>query len=218
MGKKILLPLLLAFVLVLTAGCGGMKEQGEIPAAPEKRAEEIRPAAVEQTVLEAAQVESTARMPTDKEILDDYDRAVRVYGWFDLKPLPDSGETVTEDGAEYRRVNEAGLETMEELRVNLRSVFTQGLTEQLLSGEQSRIRYREIDGALYVTGQGRDQLSGKGGVSVEVEPSGDTAYSVNVTVDLVGEDEDVVTGMECWAFPYVLEDGRWGFSEFRLVY
>lgn len=219
MGKKILLPLLLAFVLVLTAGCGGTKEEEAIPAAPEERAEEIQPAAaVEQTVLEAAQVESTARMPTDEEILDDYDRAVRVYGWFDLKPLSDSGETVTEDGTEYRRVNGTELETMEELRVNLRSVFTQGLTEQLLSGEQSRIRYREIGGALYVTGQGRERLSGKGNVSVEVEQSGDTAYSVNVTVDLVDEDEGAVTGMECWAFPYVLEDGRWGFSEFRLVY
>lgn len=217
MGKKILLPLLLAFVLVLTAGCGGTEEA--IPVLPEKRAEEIQPAAVaKQTVLEAAQVESTARMPTDEEILDDYDRAVRVYGWFDLKPLSDSGETVTEDGTEYRRVNEAGLETMEELRVNLRSVFTQGLTEQLLSGEQSRIRYREIDGALYVTGEDRERLSGKGSVSVEVEQSGDAAYSVNVTVDLVDEDEGAVTGMECWAFPYVLEDGRWGFSEFRLVY
>ena len=54
---KRIVSLLLAFVLVLTAGCGGMKEQGEIPAAPEKRAEEIPPAAVEQTVLEAAQVE-----------------------------------------------------------------------------------------------------------------------------------------------------------------
>ena len=46
----------------------------------------------------------------------------------------------------------------------------------------------------------------------------DTTFSVNVTVDLLDDREGAVTGMECWAFPYVLENGRWGFSDFRLVY
>ena len=50
------------------------------------------------------------------------------------------------------------------------------------------------------------------------EQTGDTAFSVNVTVDLLDDREGAVTGMECWAFPYVLENGRWGFSDFRLVY
>ena len=172
----------------------------------------------EAETLEAAQVESDARMPTEEEILGDYDRAVRIYGWFDLTPLEDSGETATENGTVYRRVSAAECRTMEELRLNLRSVFTESLTERLLSGEEGRIRYRDIDGALYVTGEGRERNSGRGSVTVEVEQAGETAYSVNVTVDLVGQEDGVVTGMECWSFPYVLENDRWGFSEFRLVY
>ena len=115
-----------------------------------------------------------------------------------------------------RRGRARGVGSLAELRLNVRGVVCEELTERLLSGESSRIQYREIDGALYVTGEAREQEDGKGAVTVEVEQTSETAFSVNVTVDLL--DQDVVTGMECWAFPYVLENGRWGFSEFRLVY
>ena len=214
MKKKIWLPLVLTLLLV---GCGG-EEEAAAPLPPENPAAVSVEALPEAETLEAAQVESDARMPTEQEILGDYDRAVRVYGWFDLTPLEDSGETVKENGTVYRRVSAADCRTMEELRLNLRSVFVESLTERLLSGEVGCIRYRDIDGALYVTGEGRERSSGRGTVTVEVEQAGETAYSVNVTVDLVGQEDGVVTGMECWSFPYVWENGRWGFSEFRLVY
>ena len=214
MKKKIWLPLVLTLLLV---GCGREREAAA-PLPPENPAAVSVEALPEAETLEAAQVESDARMPTEQEILGDYDRAVRVYGWFDLTPLEDSGETVKENGTVYRRVSAADCRTMEELRLNLRSVFVESLTERLLSGEEGCIRYRDIDGALYVTGEGRERSSGRGSVTVEVEQAGETAYSVNVTVDLVGQEDGVVTGMECWSFPYVWENGRWGFSEFRLVY
>ena len=41
---------------------------------------------------------------------------------------------------------------------------------------------------------------------------------MDVTVDLLDEDQTAVTGLECWAFPYVYEEGRWVFSAFQLVY
>ena len=214
MKKKIWLPLVLTLLLV---GCGG---EGEVaaPLPPESPTPVSVEAPPEAETLEAAQVESDARMPTEQEILGDYDRAVRIYGWFDLTPLEDSGETVTEDGTVYRRVSAAECRTMEELRLNLRSAFTEALTERLLSGEEGCIHYRDIDGALYVTGEGRERSYGSGAVTVEVEQTGETAYSVNVTVDLVEQEDGIVTGMECWSFPYVRENDRWGFSEFRLVY
>lgn len=216
MEKKIWLPLVLMMLLV---GCGGEGETAAPlpPESPAKAAVSVVTPPDPET-LEAAQVESDARMPTEEEILGDYDRAVRIYGWFDLTPLEDSGETVTEDGTVYRRVSAAGCGSMEDLRLDLRSVFTETLTERLLSGEEGRIRYRDIDGALYVTGEGRERSAGRGTVTVEVEQTGESSYAVNVTVDLVEQEEGVVTGMECWSFPYVQENGRWGFSEFRLVY
>lgn len=225
MKRKIWLPLILMILLV---GCGGGERREAAAPPPERPAEAVvSVSAVEpQTpevseapeMLEAAQVESDARMPTDEEILGDYDRAVRIYGWFDLTPLEDSGATVTKDGTVYRRVSAAGCETMEELRLNLRSVFTEALTERLMSGEEGRVRYREIDGALYVAGERRERSYGRGTITAEVEQTGEASFSVNVTVDLVDPEEGAVIGMECWSFPYVRENGRWGFSEFRLVY
>ena len=131
-------------------------------------------------------MESAARIPTEEEILGDYERAARVYAWFDMTPLPDSGETVTVDGTVYRRVNSERLDSMEDLRLDLRGVFCEGLAERLLGGG-SRITYRDIDGALYVTGAGRERDPEKGTVTVEVEQTGDTAFSVNVTVDLLDD-------------------------------
>ena len=171
MKKTIWLPLVLTLLLV---GCGGEGEAAA-PRSPESPAPVSVEVLPEAETLEAAQVESDARMPTEQEILGDYDRAVRIYGWFDLTPLEDSGETVTEDGTVYRRVSAAECRTMEELRLNLRSAFTEALTERLLSGEEGCIHYRDIDGALYVTGEGRERSYGRGTVTVEVEQTGETA-------------------------------------------
>ena len=46
----------------------------------------------------------------------------------------------------------------------------------------------------------------------------DASYSVNVVVDLLGEDGQTVVGLESWSFPYVFLDDRWVFTDFRLVY
>ena len=49
-------------------------------------------------------------------------------------------------------------------------------------------------------------------------PLARTAYAVNVTVDLLGEDRSEVTGVECYAFPYQWVEDRWVFTQFQLVY
>ena len=202
---------LLALLLALTA-CGAPAEVAQTPARSS-----AAPVLTEQGTLQATQVEATARIPTEEEVLGDYECATRVYGWFELAPLPDSGETVTVDGTVYRRVYSERLDSVEDLRLDLRGVFCEELTNRLLGGG-TRITYRDIDGALYVTGEGRERSPEKGAVTVEAQQVDDTTFSVNVTVDLLDDREGAVTGMECWAFPYVLENGRWGFSDFRLVY
>lgn len=208
----------LALALLLT-GCGGKETARETPT-PSLQGAEDAPAAAEaeEATLEAFRVEADARPPVEEEILGDYDRAVRLCTWLELTPLADDGTTVTADGDVYRRVSSAEIQTLEELRLNLRSVFSEALTQRLLAGKADGIRYREIDGELYVTGDGREREAGKGPVSAEVEQTGDTAYSVNVTVDLLDPTDGTITGKEYWSFPYALEDGRWGFTEFRLVY
>ena len=41
---------------------------------------------------------------------------------------------------------------------------------------------------------------------------------MDVTVDLLDENEETVTGVECYAFPYEFVEDHWVFTDFRMVY
>lgn len=216
MGKK--LCLLLCLALLLT-GCAGQETAADGNAA-KMALPSAEPTAVESESgdMSAARVEAAARPLTEEEILAAYDRAVDIYSWFELYPLADTGESVTVDGMIYRRVARQGVENMDDLRTCLRSVFSEEVTERLLSGGETAISYREIDGELYVTGLGRSRDAGKGDISAQTEQREETVYSVNVEVELLAEDGAAVSGLECWAFPYAFVNGRWVFTDFRLMY
>ena len=146
-----------------------------------------------------------------------YERAQKVYGWFDLAPPPTTGEPTTVNGVDYYRVDMEGMADLEDLRACLRGVFTQELTDRLLDSRTVRIQYRDVNGALCVAGDSRVPDAGKGQAQVEVEQLEETLYFVNVTVDLLGEDRETVVGLESWSFPYAFVEDRWVFTEFRLV-
>ena len=207
----LLLAALTAWVLLLTPGCAA--PAGDAPG----RTAVPGPRPPEGGGLRSSRVESGARPLSDEEILDAYSRAETLYAWFDLEPLPGAGPAVVTDGALYRQVDREGIQTMEDLRTCLRAVFSQDLTERLLDTGGDIPLYRDIEGVLCVTGNGRDRLPGKGGVQSWVERSEEGDYTVSVTVDLLDED-GAVTGLEYWSFPYEFEEDRWVFTEFRLVY
>lgn len=207
----LLLAALTAWVLLLAPGCAA--PAGDVPG----RTAVPGPRPPEGGGLRSSRVESEARPLSDEEILDAYSRAETLYAWFDLEPLPGAGPAVITDGALYRQVDREGIQTMEDLRTCLRAVFSQDLTERLLDTGGDIPLYRDIEGVLCVTGNGRDRLPGKGGVQSWVERSEEGDYTVSVTVDLLDEDGSV-TGLEYWSFPYEFEEDRWVFTEFRLVY
>lgn len=207
----LLLAALTAWVLLLAPGCAA--PAGDAPG----RTAVPGPRPPEGGGLRSSRVESEARPLSDEEILDAYSRAETLYAWFDLEPLPGAGPAVVTDGALYRQVDREGIQTMEDLRTCLRAVFSQDLTERLLDTGGDIPLYRDIEGVLCVTGNGRDRLPGKGGVQAWVERSEEGDYTVSVTVDLLDE-EGAVTGLEYWSFPYEFEEDRWVFTEFRLVY
>lgn len=207
----LLLAALTAWVLLLAPGCAA--PAGDAPG----RTAVPGPRPPEGGGLRSSRVESEARPLSDEEILDAYSRAEDLYAWFDLEPLPGAGPAVITDGALYRQVDREGIQTMEDLRTCLRTVFSQDLTERLLDTGGDVPLYRDIEGVLCVTGSGRDRLPGKGGVQSWVERSEEGDYTVSVTVDLLDEDGSV-TGLEYWSFPYEFEEDRWVFTEFRLVY
>ena len=195
--------------LLLLSGCAA--PSGEASSRPA-----AAPAAQAEN-MSTSMVESSARPLPEAEILAAYELAQRVYGWFDLAPLPLSGESVVLDGTVYYRVNVCGIEDLEDLRAYLRGVFSQELSDRLLDGSTARIQYRNIRGLLYVSGAPRSRDAGKGQARVEAEQLEEDLYSVNVVVDLLGEDGETVVGLESWSFPYAFLEDRWVFTDFRLV-
>ena len=107
-----------ALVLVLTlSACGGTASSTEEEAA--------------QGELSEARVEAAGRPLSEEEIISAYDRAVTAYSWFVVSPLPDTGQTVSQDGRIYRRVD--GMEELEDLRIYLNGLFAPEVTERLLA-------------------------------------------------------------------------------------
>lgn len=198
----------LLFALLL-AGCAA--PSGEASAAPPPAS------AARAEDMSSSMVEASARPLLEAEVLAAYEQALRVYSWFDLAPLPTSGESVLVNGENYYRVDMEGIEELEDLRAYLRGVFSQEVADRLLDGKTSRIRYRDVDGRLFAAGKGREREAGKGEARAEVERLEEGAFSVNVIVDLLGEDGETVVGLESWSFPYALVDGRWVFTDFRMV-
>lgn len=205
----ILSGLLLIFLL---SACGAAGEKASATAAS------VQSAAPPAAFVSADRTEDAARLLTDEEVLDAYDRAVTAFGWFTLESLP-CGETAAEvDGHVYQKVDYAGLGSMEALKTYLRGIFSEDVVRELTEETGTPPVYRDVDGALYELPFRREADPTKGEISLSVEQTGDTAYQVNVAVKTLSEDGKNVTGVECWAFPYERIGDRWVFTDFSLVY
>ena len=175
-------------------------------------------ASVSMETMGAARTQESGRGLTEEEILAAYDRAVTAYEWFDLNPLPCGGPVVLEDGIGYQRVEYAGFNTLDDLRTYLRSLFSEDVINRLLSEDAQTLRYRDIGGELYVHPGGQEADPEKDSASAAVEQKADGSYLINVTVDLLDNEQTTVAGVECYAFPYQEVNGRWIFTDFQLVY
>lgn len=203
--------------LLFLTGCAAPSGAASSPAEPAAARSMPAPEARVEN-MSSSMVESSARPMPEEEVLAAYERAQRIYGWFDLAPLPTSGEPVTVNGTAYYRVDMEGMAELEDLRTYLRGVFSQELADRLLDGRTARIQYRDVNGVLFAAGESREADPGKGQARVEVEQEEETLCFVNVTVDLLGEDRETVIGLESWSFPYAFVEDRWVFTDFRLVY
>lgn len=217
MRKKWTLLLLLPALLAgcAAAGADGNGNPAETPLLQMEERVAVEAAAA--PGLEAAQTEAQARPLTREEVLTAYDRAVKTCGWFELAPMSCGDENCLVDGRLYYRVDAPGFEDLDDLRAYLRDVFAPEVVERLLATGGDHPVYREVDGVLYAAPINRTRDPHRGNVQAEAVQNSDSSYSVNVSVELLGEDRTTVTGMEYSSFPYELMDGRWVFTEFRLV-
>ena len=200
-------------VVLLLPGCG----DGAAPSAAVHAEAGSAGIQAEDGGFSAIQLEAEPRPLTEEEILSAYYRAEEAYGWFDLTPLPDNGESVRLEGTVYRRVDAPGMEDLDDLRTYLRSLFSLEMTERLLAVGESRPLYQDVDGALYVSFSGRARDGSKGAAQVEVVQVDGQNYTLEVSVELLDASQGAVTGLECWSFPYAYVDGRWVFTDFQMV-
>ena len=143
-----------------------------------------------------------------------YDRAEEAYSWFDLETLPCGTEERTVDGWTYRRVTYPGMDNLADLRAYLRGLFSEELVESLLETGGDRPLYRDVEGTLYVHPTSRERDDTARVIATEVEPYGETGYSVQVSVETSDQGALVV---EDHVFPYEFVGDRWVFTDFRLV-
>lgn len=209
---------LICFILaaLLLVGCG----EGQVAGEEDRALAALNPTAPpkQEDDLAAFNTQAQSRPLTDDEILSAYNRAVTAYGWFERTTLPCLEDTeVTIDGYIYRRVDSAGIDSMEDLRTNLQGLFSTELTEQLLATGEEHPFYLDVEGVLYGFTSSRKSDIHKTNIETEVEQVSDTAYCINVTADLLDTDLLTVIGIECHSFPYELSAGRWVFSEFHLI-
>lgn len=200
------------------AGASAVSAPGPAASQPVQSPAPAEPSVPAAVTMDAASTRDSGPELTEEEILSAYDRAVTAYEWFDLTPLPCGGEEILENGVPYRRVEYPGFGTLDDLRIYLRGLFSEDVTARLLAEDDPRPLYTDIGGQLCVRPGGREAESGKSSAAAAVERRDDGSYRVNVTVDLLDEEQLTVSGVECYSFPYRCENGRWVFTDFQLVY
>lgn len=173
--------------------------------------------ASEAVTFQAVDVKNETAPLTEEEVLEAYDQAVTAYGWFKLETLPCGSASAIVGGNLYQRVDYAGIGTLEELETYLRGIFSQEVIDRLLPENTDAPLYRNIDGQLYVIPTSRQPDPYKGMETIIVEQSAEDTYMVNVTVDILAENLRTIAGLEVYSFPYQCVEGRWVFTNFKLV-
>ena len=133
-------------------------------------------------------------------------------------PMPldrDDQRTVGEQV--YCRVDYPGIKTLADLRGYLKSLFSDGLVEELLPVDGTQ--YVELDGALYTIDGGRGADITKGEETVQVLRDGTPGRcTVRVTVEVLDPQQGFsVVGSETHDFLYEQVGERWIFTTFSMV-
>ena len=153
--------------------------------------------------------------PTDSEVLAAYNKALPVFEWFDIKPLPTNGEEKKELGFMiYYNVTDPKITTMDSLRSAMYSVFTPTLTNMLLS---NRNMYREFNSQLYVAPAGRKVNKLAGNTTYKVIERTPDKIVLQSTTEIYDSSHKVIEKYQTKDFNYIKTVSGWRFATFEAV-
>ncbi|MEA4956049.1 MAG: hypothetical protein VB096_11170 [Pseudoflavonifractor sp.] len=166
----------------------------------------------------------TADGPSDEEILRVYRKATEAYSWFagygDSGLALDSEDTQVRAYLTYFRVTAPELNSVNDLRAYLKTMFSDEVVDGLLAPEQDH--FLDIEGGLYALPAGRGADPAKGGITTAVLwPEGESPKSctVQTTVELLDPNNGyVVTGEQVYNFPYAQVGDKWVFTQFEAIF
>lgn len=168
----------------------------------------------------------------DETVLAAYREAAEVFGWFAgyREPELDIADQITilaeERGGEVTlyRVTSPGLNSMDELRAYLKTLFSDEIVDALLKNGSAMFADGP-EGGLYTSGSGRGSDITKGGVVLSVlwpSEGNDALCAVQAEVELLdwpeGAAEPVVTGTQLYEFPYQKVGDKWVFTQFVSIF
>ena len=215
--RSALLASLLALALLTGCGDGSAASPAPSASAASQPASSAAPVSSGVVTFQAVDVKSEIIPPTAEDVLSAYERANKVFGWFQLSTLPCDNASAMVGTSLYQRVDYPGIATLEQLRTYLRNLFSQEVIDRLLPPDAELPQYRDIDGALYVLPSIQRPDPTKGAAEVSAEQTAPDTWTVNVAVELLTDGQEAVSGMEYYSFPYQCVEGRWVFTNFKLV-
>ncbi|MBQ7546520.1 MAG: hypothetical protein IJT41_06125 [Clostridia bacterium] len=207
--KKHLSAILIAVLVLLCAGCGDIS-------LPDRFADTTEP--------ELQTTQEVLPVPDEAAVRNAFDKAVEVYGWFDLCSLDsDSADTVEYGGETYNRVVSDAVPSYDALRTLVYDLFDTATGDALLREDSETPPYIDVNGSLYALDFARGVDMSRGAYTLSVEVQNSSAILCRVTVETLEYDADAdeyrhVNGSEDLLYHYQRVGQRWVFTDFSLFY
>ena len=176
------------------------------------------------TTAEDTSAQAVYPVPDDASVRNAFEKAMEVYGWFDLCALDsDSADTAEHGGHTYNRVVSDAVASYDALRMLVYDLFETQTAERLLQENSAAPPYIDVDGVLYGQDFARGSDVTKGGYTLSVAWESNTCALCRVRVETVAfsgdlEDYRQVTGYEEYTYHYQRVGNRWVFTDFDLFY
>lgn len=150
-----------------------------------------------------------------------YLQAKEAYFWFEVSSMPPQDGVVNAnnikevDGFYYYKVGHDTIKTFSDLENYLKSIFSQEITQQLLSKDKSH--YIDIDGELWAKDltRGTNISAGNAIFSISEQSENKVVYTANVE-QLDPENPEQVIGLKQYNYVYEKTNNGWRWTNFSI--